>query len=140
MYQYRDQIMSDINLLRKEGSSCTELLECFYDLSPRECQVFYTIASREKVTLDELSEIIDRDRSTTHRLLQKLVGLGLCYKEKTTFQRGGYSYEYRTPSVSRIKDHLEKRINEHIDDLNKLVSRIESDILSRIDSQKNVSD
>ena len=131
--------MSDINLLKKEGSSCTELLECFYDLSANECEAFYKIAAMEKVTLDELSSIIARDRSTTHRLLQKLVGLGLCYKEKMTLERGGYIHVYRAPSTSRVKKQLETRITEYMEDLNILASRIEDDLEVRINSHKKIS-
>lgn len=124
--------MSDVNMLKKEGSSCTELLESFYHLSPNECDAFYTIASMEKVTLDELSSLIGRDRSTTHRLLQKLVGAGLCYKEKATLSRGGYIHEYRAASVARVREELVRRIEDYISDLKGLASRIESDMTDRI--------
>ena len=128
--------MSDINLLKKEGSSCTELLECFYDLSANECEAFYKVAAKGEITLDELSSMIGRDRSTTHRLLQKLVGLGLCYKEKKSLERGGYIHVYRAPSVSRVKEQLEKRIAEYMDDLKSLSSRIENDLAARIEFQR----
>ncbi len=130
--------MSDINLLKKEDSSCTELLECFYDLSANECEAFYKVAAREEVTLDELSSIIGRDRSTTHRLLQKLVGLGLCYKEKKSLERGGYIHVYRAPSVLRVKEQLEKRIAEYMDDLKSLSSKIEYDLSERIEHHRKI--
>ena len=91
--------MADLNILRKEGSSCTELLECFYGLSRSECDAFYILSGKGEATLDELSALISRDRSTTHRLLQKLVNLGLCYKEKVSLKQGGYVHLYKAPGL-----------------------------------------
>lgn len=124
--------MSDLNLIKKEGSSCTELLECFYDLSSNECEAFYQIAAKESVSLDELAFLIKRDRSTTHRLLQKLVGMGLCYKEKVNLPKGGYSHIYRAASITRVKDQLEKRINEYRSNLEDLFGRMESEMTEKI--------
>lgn len=128
--------MPDLNILRKEGSSCTELLECFYGLNKNECEAFYIIAARGEATLDELSALIKRDRSTTHRLLQKLVNLELCYKEKATLQKGGYVHIYKPVSIARVREILESRISEYITDINKLASKIESDLAVRIDEHR----
>lgn len=124
--------MTDISILKKEGSCCTELFQCFYDLSENECDAFYAVAASEGTTLDDLSALISRDRSTTHRLLQKLVGLDLCYKEKKTLDRGGYIHVYKAYSVKRIKTQLENRISDYVNQLNSLASRIESDLNRKI--------
>lgn len=125
--------MSDLNLIKREGSSCSELLECFYDLSLNECEAFYQIAARESVSLDELAATIKRDRSTTHRLLQKLVNLGLCYKEKISLPKGGYSHRYRAASISRVRDQLQTRINDYLSNLEDLFGRVESEMNEKIE-------
>lgn len=130
--------MSDFNLIKKEGSTCTELLECFYDLSTNECDAFYQIAARESVTLDGLSAVIKRDRSTTHRLLQKLVGLGLCYKEKVSLERGGYAHMYRAASIGRVKEQLQGRINEYLSNVERLLARMEDDMGQKIKKCKKI--
>ncbi len=120
--------MADTSIIRKEGSSCTELMQCFLGLSSNECTAFYMISGRGGVTLDELAEWISRDRSTTHRLLQKLVTLGLCYKEKENISRGGYIHRYEAVSKERLKDILDTRIKEYVNDLEKLASCLDSDL------------
>lgn len=128
--------MPDLSILKKEGASCTELMECFFNLGQHECEAFYAVASREKVTLDELSEIINRDRSTTHRLLQKLVGEGLCYKEKTVISRGGYIHVYSAVSIPRITQQLNSRIDGFMEDLKRILPNVESDLRKNIEKIK----
>ncbi len=129
--------MPDLSILKKEGASCTELLECFFNLSPHECEAFYAVAARDGITLDELSEIIKRDRSTTHRLLQKLVAEGLCYKEKVVIPRGGYVHMYSAVSVPRIAQELDSRINGFMGDLKRILPNVESDLLKNIKKIKD---
>ncbi len=129
--------MQDISAIRKEGSSCTELIECFFGLSKSECFAFYLMAAKESVTLDELSNKIGRDRSTTHRLLQKLVNLGLCYKEKITIPRGGYVHKYSSVSISRLKEDLEGRINTYVKDIENLLSCLDGDLEKKIGQFKD---
>lgn len=128
--------MPDLNILKKEGASCTELMEFLFDLGPHECDAFYAVAAENGLSLDELSEIISRDRSTTHRLLQKLVRSGLCYKEKVVIPRGGYAHLYSAVSLSTISQQIEERINDFMSDLSRLLPRVKSDMLKNIEKAK----
>ena len=55
------------------------------------------------MTLDEVSKEVDRDRSTTFTLLQKLVGRGLCVTETKTFKDGGYYHVYSAVDMQTFK-------------------------------------
>lgn len=131
--------MPDLSILMKDNASCTELMECFFDLAPQECEGFYALASRDRVTLDELSAMIRRNRSTTHRLLNKLVGLGLCYKETNAIPRGGYLHLYSAISPARITQLLSVKMDEFMGNLNRILPTVETDIKRNIDRARNGS-
>jgi predicted transcriptional regulator len=119
--------MESIVSLTRRGATCTELLTCLYDLKQMDMDVLYETARKERVTLDEISDSVKRDRSTVHRSLSKLVSLNLVYKRMRTLKDGGYYHVYIVAEESQIEKQVNLRVKEIIESLEKLVDRFASD-------------
>src|SRR4051794_7730449 len=102
-----------INTITYTNSTAKELLIYLFDLSPLEIQLlFLLIKTRKSMTLEQLSQKVDRDKSTTFRCLQKLVGLKICIKDAKTLQEGGYYHVYSAIDIQTLKMETEKRVME----------------------------
>ena len=80
------------------------------------------------MTLDEVAEKVDRDKSTVFRSLQKLVGLGICNKETKTLKEGGYYHTYDTIDIESFKLETEKRVKELEVSFRRLLGKFENDM------------
>lgn len=127
--------MDGIQLLTRKGATCSDLLSCLYGLKPTELTVFFEIARRGgNATVDQISAAVDRDRTTTHRTLSKLLSTGLIYKQTRGLKDGGYYHVYSTVEVSRIKEHAELRVKDIADSLQKLIDNFEADFYRRLEA------
>lgn len=80
------------------------------------------------MTLDEVAEKVDRDKSTVFRSLQKLVGLGICNKETKTLKEGGYYHTYDAVDIESFKLETEKRVKELEVSFRRLLGKFENDM------------
>jgi predicted transcriptional regulator len=96
-------------------------------MKPPELEVFYRLVARGQATLDEIASDVGRDRSTTHRLLSKLVAGGLVYKQSRTLKGGGYYHLYLPVEQSKIKEQAQQRVDEITGGLQRLVDNFGAD-------------
>ena len=119
------------------NATVKDLFIQLYDLSPPELDILFMLISREKeepMTLDEVAKEMDRDRSTTFRLLQKLVSLGLLVKETKTIKDGGYFHVYSAVDRETFKRETERRVKDLQKSLDRLLKKFESDMQQAISS------
>ena len=119
------------------NATVKDLFVQLYDLSPLDLDILFMLISREKeepMTLDEVAKEMDRDRSTTFRLLQKLVSLGLLVKETKTIKDGGYFHVYSAVDRETFKRETERRVKDLQKSLDRLLKKFESDMQQAISS------
>lgn len=124
--------MENINQLMKKGASCTDLLTCLYNLKPADLQVFQTVARNDSASLDQIASLLQKDRSSIHRCLAKLVSLNLVNKQTMTLKGGGYYHAYSIQNPAIIKEHAKEKVTEITESLNRLIDRFESDFQSHM--------
>ncbi len=107
-----------------------------YNLKPVDLAVFYEVAKRESATLDQISEAVERDRSSTHRCLAKLVSAGLVQKQSRALKGGGYYHLYSVVEPSKIKEQARQRVDEITKSLEDLVERFENDFNLHLKSKR----
>jgi predicted transcriptional regulator len=90
--------------------------------------------NEEPRTLDQVSKETDRDRSTTFRSLQKLVGLGLCVKETKTIKEGGYFHVYSVVDMETFRAETERRVEDLQKSLDRLLKKFEGEMQKAISS------
>ncbi len=125
-------MMDSIQSLTRRGASCSDLLTCLYNMKPVDLEVFYRVASRQPASLDEVAGAVDRDRSTVHRCLSKLVSAGLVYKQTKTLKDGGYYHVYSTADPATIKEHAQRRVEEISEGLHRLIESFPADFQTHL--------
>jgi predicted transcriptional regulator len=119
------------------NATVKDLFIQLYDLSPLDLDILFMLISKkneEPMTLDEVSKVTDRDRSTTFRSLQKLVTLGLCMKETKTLKEGGYYHVYSIVDMETFKIETERRVRDLQRSLDRLLKKFENDMQKAISS------
>jgi predicted transcriptional regulator len=92
---------------------CEGLLECIHGLRPLDTEVFLLLAERaEALTVDEIGEEIDRERSTAYRSVQRLVDSGFVQKEQVNYEEGGYYHVFRVADPEEITDEMQRTLND----------------------------
>ncbi len=119
--------MKSISSLRSTGAGCSDLLYCLYDLGDAEVEVLRQLAAGSEMTLDELAEGLERDRSTVHRSLSRLLSTGMCYRRTAGLKGGGYFHIYGISDMGVMKRRIESDVSEIIASLMRLSERFESD-------------
>ena len=119
------------------NATVKDLFIQLYDLSPLDLDILFVLISKknkEAMTLDKVSKMTDRDRSTTFRSLQKLVTLGLCIKETKTIKEGGYYHVYSVVDMETFKIETERRVRDLQRSLDRLLKKFENDMQKAISS------
>ena len=92
------------------------------------------IKEAKPLTLEELSNKADRDKSTVFRSVQKLVSAGICIKETKTIREGGYYHVYSAVDMETFKAETQMRVNDLQKSLDRLMRKFESDMHNAISS------
>jgi predicted transcriptional regulator len=129
--------MDSIQLLTRKGATCSDLLSCLYNLKPIDLEVFLEVAKKESVTLDQVAEAVQRDRSSTHRCLSKLLSAGLVNKQTRTLKGGGYFHVYSVVEPSKIKQQARQKVREITEGLENLIESFESDLEKHLQATKS---
>ena len=101
---------------------CDDLLDCIFNLNPLEIVVYKILTKNGPLNTNEITEKIQRDRSTAYRCLRHLISCGICYKKKVNLADGGYIHIYNVLSPDEVREKLRscvvnwsKRMEEAVD-------------------------
>ncbi|MGA3111541.1 MAG: helix-turn-helix domain-containing protein [Candidatus Bathyarchaeia archaeon] len=125
--------MESINLLSKKGASCTDLLTCLYNLKPSDLEALLALAKNGNATLDQIAKIVQKDRSSVHRCLSKLVSINLVSRQSKSLKGGGYYHTYAMMDPALIKKHATDRVKEITESLQSLIDSFESDFKKHLE-------
>lgn len=119
--------MESINLLTKKGATCTDLLTCLYNLKPADIEILQAVLTGPGANIDQIAVHIQKDRSSVHRCLSKLVSIGLVAKQTKTIKGGGYYHTYSMLDSALIKKHARERVKEITENLQTLIENFDRD-------------
>jgi predicted transcriptional regulator len=130
-----------LSSITRINSTVRDLFIYLYDLSPLDLDLLFTLIKNNKkaMTLEELSTIADRDKSTTFRSLQKLVGLDICVKETETIKEGGYYHVYSAIDIKSFKIQTENKVKELEASFHRILRKFEDNMQEIISSVYNES-
>jgi predicted transcriptional regulator len=120
--------MDSIQLLAKRTATCQDLLICLYNLKPIDLEILLAVAKNPQATLDQIATTVQRERSSVHRCLAKLLSANLVIKQSKTLKGGGYYHAYSMVEPEKVKAHAKARVKEITEGLNSLVDRFEADL------------
>jgi len=99
--------------LLKRDMQCEGLLDCLHGLKDLDQECFQALAeSDEPLTVDEIADRVERERSTAYRSIQRLLQTGLIQKEQINYDQGGYYHVYYPANPDEIADDMQRLLND----------------------------
>ena len=97
----------------RQDMQCEGLLECIHGLKELDKEIFRILTERtEPMTVDEIAEEVERERSTAYRSIQRLVQSGFVQKEQVNYEQGGYYHVFRPTDADEIADDMQRMLND----------------------------
>jgi predicted transcriptional regulator len=97
----------------RRDMACEGLLECFHGLKALDREVFRAIARRDgRLTVDEVADAVDRERSTAYRSVQRLLDAGFVRKEQINYEHGGYYHVFEAADADAVADDMQRLLND----------------------------
>ena len=90
---------------------CDDVIQCVFNLNTLDLNVYKKLKKIGEIRADELAKIMDKDRSTIYRSLQKLTCCRICQKKTNYITKGGYYHTYICKNSKNTKKELERCIN-----------------------------
>lgn len=110
----------------KQDMECEGLLECMHGLKQLDRNCYQVLVdATEPMTIDEISEEVDRERSTTYRSVQRLIQTGFVQKEQINYDDGGYCHVYYPTDPNEIADDMQRMLNDWYAKMGQLVHEFE---------------
>ena len=107
----------------REDMECEGLLECFHGLKELDKECFgVLVESKESLTVDDIANAVDRERSTAYRSIQRLLQTGFIQKEQINYEQGGYYHVYKPTDPDKIADGMQRMLNDWYAQMGKLIS------------------
>jgi predicted transcriptional regulator len=108
----------------QQDIECEGLLECFYGLKELDLVVFDELAEAEAaLTVDEVAERVDRERSTAYRSVRRLVDTGFVEREQINYDQGGYYHVFTLTDPDEVADELNRMLNDWYAKMGQLIDQ-----------------
>ena len=112
-------------MLRKD-MECEGLLECFHDLKALDKEIFQLLNEQQgPLTVDEIAEQVDRERTTAYRGIQRLLQAGFVQKEQVNYDHGGYYHVYRLRDAEEVAREMQRTLNDWYAKMGQLIGEFE---------------
>ena len=106
---------------------CEGLLECFHGLKQLDRECFKDLVEAEEpLTVDEIADAVDRERSTAYRAVQRLLQTGFIRKEQVNYDHGGYYHVYEPADPSQIAEEMQRMLNDWYAKMGQLIQEFET--------------
>ncbi|SEH36945.1 Predicted transcriptional regulator [Halopenitus malekzadehii] len=111
----------------QQDMECEGLLECFHGLKQLDRDCFQALVrAEEPLTVDEIAEVVDRERSTAYRAVQRLLQTGFIRKDQVNYDQGGYYHVYSPTDPSKIADNMQRLLNDWYAKMGQLIQEFET--------------
>jgi len=116
---------SMVEYLRSD-MECEGLLECLHGLTDLDRETFQVLVrADDPMTVDELVEGVDRERSTVYRSVQRLLEAGLVTKAQVNYEHGGYYHVYQPTDAEEIAANMQRLLNDWYAKMGQLIAEFE---------------
>jgi predicted transcriptional regulator len=111
----------------QQDMECEGLLECIHGLKQLDKDCFgVLVESDEPLTIDEIADRVDRERSTAYRSIQRLLQSGFIQKEQINYEQGGYYHVYEPTDPSQIANDMQRMLNDWYAKMGQLIYEFEN--------------
>ncbi|MFH5796995.1 helix-turn-helix domain-containing protein [Haladaptatus sp. DYF46] len=110
----------------QQDMECEGLLECIHGLKELDKRCYrVVIESDNPLTIDDIAERIDRERSTAYRSIQRLLQSGFIQKEQVNYEQGGYYHVYKPTDPNEVSHDMQRMLNEWYAKMGQLIQEFE---------------
>ncbi|WP_114576665.1 helix-turn-helix domain-containing protein [Saliphagus sp. LR7] len=110
----------------QQDMECEGLLECIHGLKQLDKECFRVLVeSEEALTIDEVADRVDRERSTAYRSIQRLLQSGFIQKEQINYDQGGYYHVYSPTDPDQIANDMQRMLNDWYAKMGQLIQEFE---------------
>lgn len=110
----------------RQDMECEGLLECFHGLKELDKECFQAlVGTEEALTVDEIAEAVDRERSTAYRAIQRLLQTGFIEKNQINYDQGGYYHVYKPADPGAIREDMQRLLNDWYAEMGQLIQEFE---------------
>ncbi|MDG5776533.1 helix-turn-helix domain-containing protein [Haloarculaceae archaeon H-GB2-1] len=107
----------------QQDMECEGLLECVHGLKELDKDVFGVLAETgEPLTVDEIADAVEKERSTAYRSVQRLLQVGLIQKEQVNYDQGGYYHVYRQTAGDEMATEMQRLLNDWYAQMGQLIT------------------
>ena len=90
-----------------------DLVQCNYNLNDSEYEIFsQLISSKRGLSVKELVDKVDKDRTTVQKILTKLLKRGLLMKRQMNLERG-FMFVYFSKNREEIIQEIEQNVESY---------------------------
>lgn len=105
---------------------CEGLLECLHGHTQLDTECYRVLVeSDDPLTIDDVAEQVDRERSTAYRSIQRLLQSGFIQKEQVNYDKGGYYHVYFSIPPARIARDMQRTVNDWYAKMDRLIQVFE---------------
>lgn len=84
-----------------------DIIACSLSLKRSEYRVFkILLRTKENLTIAEIADKLELDRTTVQKIIKKLSEKGLIYRFQQNLDNGGYVYNYNIKDKIAVKKHI----------------------------------
>ena len=118
---------SSVLSITRVNSTITDLCTFLFDLSALDLEILLLLVkiNPKSITLEDLSEKTNREKSTVFRSLQRLVNQRIVSKETRTLKERGYYHVYASMDKESFRIEIEKRVTDIKKSLDRLAKNSE---------------
>ncbi len=107
------------------GTSCADVIQSLFNFTNLDILVYKTLQEQGEMRTQQLAHLLDRERSTVYRSLQRLTDCGLCEKHTKTIKSGGYYYTYVCKDPDQVKNQLASCIESWYTSMQQVLARFD---------------
>jgi predicted transcriptional regulator len=101
---------------------CEGLLGCLHGLKDLDRECYRVLAEAdEPLTVDEIADRVERERSTGYRSIQRLLKTGLVSKEQVNYDQGGYYHVYYPTDPDDVAEDMQRLLNDWYAQIGQLI-------------------
>lgn len=106
----------------EQDLACENLLDCVSGLKDIDQKCFTTLAKRdEPMTVDDIADVVDRERSTVYRSVQRLHRANVIQKDQINYEEGSYCHVYYPTDPDEIADDMQRTLNDWYAEMSQLI-------------------
>ena len=120
---------------------CENLLDCFHGLSDLDRDVFRILVDADgPLTVDEVAERIDRERTTAYRSLRRLDEAGVVDREQRSGEGSSYYHVFSPADPDEVADAMQRLLNDWYATMGSLIAEFRETYATRVESGEEVGD